>query len=97
MMQERARAPAEMGKAALNRGNEIFQKDLRVLVTLIQTVPANRQVGIVREIHEQARLAIARRGGDEEQLAVNILVEKVEQARATEYVTAPRGDDDFGD
>ena len=52
-------ASAEMGKLSLNRGDKIFQKYLWIAIALIQTVPTNLQVGIMREIYEQTRLAIA--------------------------------------
>ena len=81
----------------MDGGDEIGEKDLGIAIRGIETVPTDGQGGIVSEIHEETGFAIARRGGDEEQLAVNVFVQEIEQALAAQDIAAPRGQNDFCD
>src|SRR5262249_9730780 len=91
------RALAKPGEAALDRRDEVLQKDLRVGIGRTQDEPAGGESGLVDKVDEQRRFAVAGRRAHDEQPAIQMGLEEVDQTWARQDVTAPTGQQDLGD
>jgi hypothetical protein len=65
----------EGGEALCQGCDQVGDETLRVLVEAIKREPADRQPGLAGEIHQQGGLAVPGRGGDEDQLFFQQVVE----------------------
>ena len=70
---------AKVGEPPTQAGGEIGQEDAQIPIALVQGVPADRDLRIGAEVHQKCGLAVAGRGRDDDQFAVQMFVDEVEQ------------------
>src|SRR5574341_1689683 len=87
----RSGAFAELGEAFGQRGDEVSNKDRRVSIERIKRQPAERQVAVMRQVNQQGGFAVASRSRNHDQLAVEILVQRVQQTLAAEKLNPALG------
>ena len=73
---------AEIGELLADGKDDIVKEDAKIAVSLVESQPADGQVGVVGVIHEHRGLAISRPRRDEDQLAVDVLVDEIHETRA---------------
>jgi hypothetical protein len=86
----------DLGKGLENAGHQVGNEGPRVRIGGVHGVPGEAQLGLLEEIHQERSLAIARRGGNQQDLAIEVFVQEVDQARPMEETHPPAWEDDLG-
>ena len=75
----------------------MLQEHSWVVVGLIQRIPANRVLQIMGKVYQEGGLSVACGGRHENQLAVDGVIQSVQQALTRQHVRAPPGQHHLGD
>ena len=88
--QQRGRVGCERGIVLAARGDEVVQERDPVAVVVVQPIPQRPQPGPPREVGEQGRLAVAGVGEDQDDAAVDLGRQPIEQPIPRERLVAQR-------
>ncbi len=94
--QKGPRALAKSRKAPGDGPDQVFQEHMEVAVKGIESIPADRQAGVVGEIDQERGLAKACRRRNDQQLAVQVSVDKVHEPAPRQQGRDPARDADLG-
>ncbi len=83
-------------KGFRDRCSQVGHEIPRVGIGRLHSVPAGGKIGVLQEVDQQRSLAIPGGGRDQEQFAVDVIVEEINQAAAVQKPHPPLGWNDSG-